>query len=323
MELLIVFIVNSFIFVKKHDMNAIGIIGNPHELLHTLHSVQQVVKPLCLVFFNETGFIPMSIPGCKNIKITHSLPELFSLVDGLVINENNNQTLDFAIQALKLGLPVCIYSPWAFTVENLMLLLKIAEEAGTYLSFGVSENHNPEYNIVSQQIANVQFVEIRREMLPSKTKECKNLFMIDLFNDIKMAIHFLDCTIKKIRVFGNDFLLNNYGFLHVHLEFSGGLIASIVYVAGNRKSQHQSSIYTHSSIIDIDYTLKQMNVQLYNHEKRQFPFPEGNAKTNAIIQFLNRSNSLTGNMKENLNIIAALDNVNHVFMKIYDPILYS
>lgn len=248
-------------------MQKIGIVGkkNSEEYISIINSLGGV--KLVGVFAPSFQFEPPEM--LDSSLVYYSFEDLLNKVDSIIFVSDEQMCLSLIEMAIKYSKSVFLHSAQSFTIKELLLLLKIKEEANTI----VQVNNPMLYDVVIEKYY------LQRDVNPIfSTYECFNDIKSDILYDIRLImgviLSFFKSNIRKTTINVFSVFSELPDIVKVKFDFDNGGVAEIMLNTIEQSKKHILNVYGYNNSIEMDFVKNEFVIQKGDNDKEIYMFKE-------------------------------------------------
>ncbi len=237
-----------------------GVLGAGHLGRIHLKLLQQSDKYELMGFYDEaSGATEATIKefGYTPFKNIHALIDACDMV---VVVTPTSHHYDCAEAVIKAGKHVFIEKPITETVDEAILLKKLAEKHQVLGQVGHVERFNPAFLAVKNIIENPMFIEAHRlaEFNPRGTDVPVVLDL--MIHDIDAILSVVKSPVKHVAASGVSVISDTPDIANARIEFENGCVANLTASRISMKKMRKARFFQRDAYISVDFLEKKCEV---------------------------------------------------------------
>ncbi|NOR45843.1 MAG: gfo/Idh/MocA family oxidoreductase [Candidatus Delongbacteria bacterium] len=231
----------------------VGVIGCGHlGKFHTkMHTMLEDISELQGVYdLNPDQSKKVSEEfSCKQF---HSIDDLLSMVDAVIIASATQSHYEVAMQCLNANKSIFIEKPITATVPQAEEIVALAEEKGLIIQVGHIERYNPAFFQIEDMNVDPMFIEAHR--LASFNPRGSDVSVVHdlMIHDIDLILSLISADVVQVDAAGVTVLTETPDIANVRIKFANGAVANLTASRISIKKMRKFRIFQKEMYISLD-----------------------------------------------------------------------
>ncbi|MDA3838329.1 MAG: Gfo/Idh/MocA family oxidoreductase [Candidatus Delongbacteria bacterium] len=231
----------------------VGVIGCGH--LGKFHTKMHTMLPDISELIGVYDLNPeqsQKVSGEFNCKQFHSIEDLLSMVDAVIIASATQSHYEVAKQCLNANKSIFIEKPITATVPQAEEIVTLAEEKGLIIQVGHIERYNPAFFQIEDMNVDPMFIEAHR--LASFNPRGSDVSVVHdlMIHDIDLILSLISADVVQVDAAGVAALTDTPDIANVRIKFANGAVANLTASRISIKKMRKFRIFQKEMYISLD-----------------------------------------------------------------------
>ncbi|MBP7184267.1 MAG: Gfo/Idh/MocA family oxidoreductase [Saprospiraceae bacterium] len=241
-------------------MYKIGVVGAGHLGKIHLNCIKNISSYHLVGFYDSNLENAKEIASKYDIKAFESLEELIENVDIVDVVTPTIYHFDVAASAIKANKHVFIEKPVTSTVEQAIILKKLAEEHDVKIQVGHVERFNPALKSIKDFELAPMFIEAHRLSAFNPRGTDVSVVLDLMIHDIDLVVSMVKSPLVEVTACGINIVSDTSDIANVRLTFENGCVANLTASRISLSQMRKMRIFQHNAYISLDFLDKKSQI---------------------------------------------------------------